>query len=40
MINVNKAIEQMIIEQYSPEWNSRGKVKINQKKYKKVADIL
>jgi hypothetical protein len=41
MINVNKAIEQRIIEQYLPPWNKRGKGVINNKKtYKKVIDII
>ncbi len=40
MINVNKAIEQKIIEQYNPQWNSRGKLNNDQGKYKKVADII
>lgn len=32
VINVNKALEQRIIEQYNPPWNSRGKGMINNKK--------
>jgi len=41
MININKAIEQMIIEQHEPIWNKRGKSTGRIKPtYRKVTEIV